>query len=79
MRFVANNTSIPVPKVWRSFSRNGCAYIVIERIQGDCISKGWDNRPKESKDKLLAQLKAMIQELRSLQPLPGVVNDEERR
>ncbi|KAH7248414.1 kinase-like domain-containing protein [Fusarium solani] len=72
MRFVATNTSVPVPKVWCSFVHNGRTYIVMERIQGDCISRGWDDRSKESKDKLLAQLKLMMQELRSLQPLPGM-------
>ncbi|KAK2803491.1 hypothetical protein FQN50_006926 [Emmonsiellopsis sp. PD_5] len=70
MRFIAENTSIPVPKIWCAFKRNGCVYIVMERIQGDCISKGWNYRTKKSQDKLLAQLKLMIEELRSLQP-PG--------
>ncbi|KAI8722687.1 APH domain-containing protein [Fusarium sp. LHS14.1] len=71
MRFVATNTSVPVPKVWCSFVRNGRAYIVMERIQGDYISTGWDERSQESSDKLLAQLKVLIENLRSLQPLPG--------
>ncbi|KAG8406145.1 hypothetical protein J3458_021472 [Metarhizium acridum] len=69
MRFVAN-TSVPVPKVWCSFVRNGRVYLVMERIQGDCIAKGWDDRNKESKDKLLAQLKLMMEGIRSLQPRP---------
>lgn len=71
MRFLASNTSIPVPKVWCSFVHNGGVYIVMERIRGDCISKGWDDRSQESKDKLFAQLRLMMQELRSLQPRPG--------
>ncbi|KAJ3542100.1 hypothetical protein NM208_g4033 [Fusarium decemcellulare] len=68
MKFVADNTSIPVPKVWCSFMSNGRTYIVMERIQGDPIAKGWDERSQESKDKLFAQLKLNIQDLRSLQP-----------
>jgi serine/threonine protein kinase len=71
MRFVADNTSIPVPKVWCSFEHKGRAYIVMERIDGHYITKDWNTRSQESKDKLLAQLKTMIQELRSLQPPPG--------
>ncbi|KAF4999064.1 hypothetical protein FDECE_11623 [Fusarium decemcellulare] len=72
MKFVAEKTTIPLPKVWCSFVRNGRTYIVMERIQGDPIAKGWDKRSQESKDKLFAQLKLMIQELRSLQPPPGI-------
>ncbi|EEU37261.1 uncharacterized protein NECHADRAFT_92249 [Fusarium vanettenii 77-13-4] len=71
MRFVATNTSVPVPKVWCSFVRNGRVYIVMERIRGDCISTGWDERSQESRNKLLAQLKLLIENLRLLQPLPG--------
>ncbi|KID72304.1 protein kinase subdomain-containing protein, partial [Metarhizium brunneum ARSEF 3297] len=70
MRFIADNTSVPIPKVWCSFVRNGRVYLVMERIRGDCIAKGWDDRSKESKDKLLAQLKLMVEEIRSLQPRP---------
>lgn len=70
MKFVANNTSVPIPKVWCSFTRNGRVYLVMERIRGDCIAKGWDERSKESKDTLLAQLKVMVEEIRSLQPRP---------
>lgn len=71
MKFVAANTSVPVPKVWCSFARNGRAYIVMQRIRGDCITDGWWRRSDESKDKLLAQLEGIIQELRSLKPPPG--------
>lgn len=71
MKFIADNTSVPVPKVWCSFVRNGRTYIVMERIQGDCISSGWDDRSKESKGKLLAQLRLLVEQVRLLQPLPG--------
>ncbi|KAI5850816.1 kinase-like domain-containing protein [Durotheca rogersii] len=71
MKFIADNTTIPVPKVWCSFTHNGRVYIVMERIQGDPIPRGWGSRSKVSQEKLLAQLKPMIQELRSLQPRPG--------
>lgn len=71
MKFLTSNTSIPVPKVWCSFVSNGFTYIVMERIHGKCLGEGWGSRSQESKDKLLAQLRHMIQELRSLQPPPG--------
>ncbi|KPM45239.1 hypothetical protein AK830_g1292 [Neonectria ditissima] len=71
IEYVAKNTSIPVPKIWSSFVRDGRAYIVMERIHGDSISQGWNERSKESKEKLIFQLKLMLQDLRTIQPPPG--------
>lgn len=71
MKFVATNTSVPVPKVWCSFVHKGRTYIVMEKLRGDCISTGWDGRSQESKDKLLVQLKLIMENLRLLRPPPG--------
>ncbi|KAM5359941.1 hypothetical protein ACJZ2D_014090 [Fusarium nematophilum] len=71
MQFLASETFIPVPKVWCAFVRDGRTYIVMERIHGEPITKGWSNRPQESREKLLAHLKLIIKELRSLQPSAG--------
>lgn len=71
MRFVAQHTSIPVPKVICAFKHGGKTYIVMERIDGIMAGRGWMNRSNESKTKVLLQLKTMIQELRSLSPPPG--------
>ncbi|KAK5628933.1 hypothetical protein RRF57_004648 [Xylaria bambusicola] len=43
----------------------------MERIQGDELPKAWKSLSKESLENILAQLKAMIQELRSLAPPPS--------
>ncbi|KAH0839355.1 hypothetical protein J3R83DRAFT_38 [Lanmaoa asiatica] len=66
LQFTAKYTSIPVPKVHCAFVRNGCAYIVMERINGDKLSRGWLSRSAESKAKILAQLKKMVDEMRGL-------------
>ncbi|KAI9038535.1 aminoglycoside phosphotransferase family protein [Aspergillus affinis] len=68
MRFISQNTSIPVPKILCAFTHGGCSYIVMERIKGDMIGIGWVNRSKESKTKLVTQLKNMVQEMRELRP-----------
>jgi len=70
MNFVAENTSIPVPKVHCSFIHNGRAYIVMERIQGESLGDSWAGRTQQSKDKITAQLRAIFEELRALKP-PG--------
>jgi len=39
MQFVAQNTSIPVPRVYCSFLHKNRAYIVMERLPGKGIPK----------------------------------------
>ncbi|OMP83919.1 hypothetical protein BK809_0001302 [Diplodia seriata] len=70
LRFIAQNTSIPVPKVYCAFERRGWTYIVMERIDGDKVGQGWVKRTEESKAKILSKLKPLIQQLRNV-PAPG--------
>ncbi|KAL3422394.1 hypothetical protein PVAG01_06550 [Phlyctema vagabunda] len=71
MQFVAKHTTIPVPKVICSFTHNGSASIVMERIHGDVIGKGWVSRSAESKSKILSQLKGIAEEMHDLTPPRG--------
>ncbi|CAG8001878.1 unnamed protein product [Penicillium salamii] len=73
MRFISQNTSLPVPKVLCAFTHGNFSYIVMERIKGEMIGVGWVYRNEESKTKLLAQLKKMILEMRELRPPDGIV------
>ena len=70
MRYIAENTSIPVPKVLCAFVRKGKnrAYIVMEKIRGNPLPAVWGTLSEDSRDKVYSQLKLMLQELRSLQP-----------
>ncbi|KAI1334691.1 kinase-like protein [Xylariaceae sp. FL0016] len=68
MQFVARHTSIPVPRVFCAFTHKGRSYTVMERIDGEIVALGWANRSEESKRKVLAQLKSLIQQLRDVQP-----------
>ncbi|KAJ5902832.1 hypothetical protein N7495_003360 [Penicillium taxi] len=43
----------------------------MERIQGDIIGRGWVDRSKDSKAKLLLQFAEKIREMRELQPPQG--------
>ncbi|KAL4968843.1 aminoglycoside phosphotransferase family protein [Aspergillus stella-maris] len=67
MRFVAQHTTIPDPKVLFAFEHSGIVYIVMERINGDMLGKGWVKRSEKSKAKLLSQLTEMVNEMRQLQ------------
>jgi len=68
MQFLAQNTSIPVPKVFCSFTHKDWTYIVMERIHGEMIGRGWVARSAESKAKILFQVKDMVQEMRKIPP-----------
>ncbi|OOF99033.1 hypothetical protein ASPCADRAFT_127608 [Aspergillus carbonarius ITEM 5010] len=72
MSFIAQHTSIPVPKVHCAFTHTGTTYIVMERINGEMIGSGWVNRSEQTKAKLLSQLSRMIIEMRELQPPEGM-------
>ncbi|KAI1804867.1 kinase-like protein [Daldinia bambusicola] len=71
MIFVAQNTSIPVPRVHCSFIHKNKAYIVMERIQGDNLCNVWNKLSEEDKDIILSQLRCMLQELRAIKPPPN--------
>ncbi len=68
MQFIADHTSIPVPKVYCAFSRKGRTFIVMERINGDYVGNAWLRRSKESREVLLQQLKGLVAEMRSIAP-----------
>lgn len=72
IQFVAQNTYVPVPKVYCSFKHKDRVYILMERIADQDLSQGWTPRSEESKARILAQLKTMTTELRSLTPPDGI-------
>ena len=72
MEFVAKHTSIPVPRVYCAFKHKNQSYIVMERIHGEPLANGWYGRSKESREKILAQLKNMIEEMRRIMPPDGI-------
>lgn len=68
MQFIAQRTSIPVPKIYCAFTRKGRTYIVMERLNGEMLGRGWEARSTESKAKVLSQLKKLVDEMRSIPP-----------
>ena len=66
MQFIAQHTSIPVPKIYCAFTRKGWTYIAMENINGEMLGRGWGERSSESKVKLLAQLRGMVDEMRNI-------------
>lgn len=68
MRFVSQNTTIPVPKVYCAFEHKGRVYIVMKRLAGRNLTYGWVQRPEESKTRILNEVRSMIQQLRNIPP-----------
>jgi hypothetical protein len=76
IQFIAEHTSIPVPKIYCAFIHKGWTYIAMERLKGEMVGRNWGLRSAESKAKILLQLKKMVEEMRSIRPLQeqGVSN-----
>lgn len=70
MVFVAQNTSVPVPKVYSAFKHKQVTYIVMERVPGKMLCRGWRFRTAESQARVLASLRRVIQQLRQI-PAPA--------
>lgn len=68
MKYSAEKTTIPVPKVHCSFLHKNRAYIVMERLQGEELPKAWTSLAQESIEDIFAQLRKVFQELRALTP-----------
>lgn len=66
MQFIQKNTSIPVPKVYCVFRWRGKTYIAIERISGMPAAACWEQLSEQSRNKLLNQLREMIDEMRKV-------------
>lgn len=66
MEFVRQHTSVPVPKVYCAFERQGQTYIVMERIKGEMLAIGWHERSEESKAAILRQLSSMVKQIRGI-------------
>ena len=69
MRYVANNTSIPVPKVKRVWREDEVTYITMNMVGGVELDAVWHLMCKRKKRKVVEQLKGYIGQLRALKPL----------
>ena len=71
LKFLAEKTSIPVPRLHCAFVHKNRAFIVMERVQGVTLASAWKSLSDAQRDTIFVQLRSIFQELRSLQPPPG--------
>ena len=66
LEFIQQHTSVPVPTVYCAFKRCGQMYILMKRIKGHKLARGWCKRSEESKACILGQLRATVDEMRKI-------------
>ncbi|KAI1171204.1 kinase-like protein [Nemania sp. FL0916] len=68
MRFIRNNTSIPVPEVYNAYKdeESGHTRIIMEFIEGVQLEEAWDTYSAVEKESVIAQLRGYMEELRQL-------------
>ncbi|KAG2015186.1 protein kinase subdomain-containing protein PKL/CAK/CAK-fungal1, variant 2 [Coprinopsis cinerea AmutBmut pab1-1] len=68
MEFIAQNTTIRVPRVLDVFSIRGTVHIVQERIHGPVLEDVWHRLSAEEQRSAMLQVKDCFDQLRALQP-----------
>lgn len=71
LRFVAEKTSMPVPRVHCAFVHKNRAFIVMDRIHGISLARVWETLSDADREAVFGQLRSLLGELRSLTPPPG--------
>ncbi|KAJ9657866.1 hypothetical protein H2198_004062 [Neophaeococcomyces mojaviensis] len=80
LRYVAQNTSIPVPKVYRTYCVDKHVYIEMEFIKGNTLHTVWSSNTlsPDEKRSFVEQVAAYMNQLRALDPpQQGVVASAE--
>ncbi|KAF8064343.1 kinase-like protein [Lyophyllum atratum] len=74
LHFIAENTSIPVPRVHDVFSARGETWLVMDYIDAPLLSDVWRHLNEQERLSSMYQLKGYVDELRALEPpAPGKV------
>ncbi|KAJ5173382.1 hypothetical protein N7492_005975 [Penicillium capsulatum] len=70
LKFVAQHTSIPVPKVFNSYHHGGFLYIEKEVVRGVSLEAAWQRGylSQEQKTNITAEIGGYIGQLRKLEP-----------
>lgn len=69
LRFVAENTTIPVPRVYEV----GDGYFTMDFIPGDTLSKAWDTISEDDRALVRRQLRDYINQLRAIKSPDGII------
>lgn len=74
MEFIANNTTIPIPKLLDTFTYNGDTHIITTYVNASVLEDVWESLSGEEQASCMQQLGEYIRQLRELPcPEPGKV------
>ena len=74
MDFIAQNTTIPIPKVLDVFNAQGKVHIVLEYVKAPTLEIVWHKLSPSDKLSVVRQIQGFVKQLRQLPPSnPGVV------
>lgn len=68
MRYIANNTSIPVPKVQQVWRQDDVTCITMDIVGGTELHSAWHDMSDKTKRRVVEQLKGYLGQLRALKP-----------
>src|SRR5256885_4616590 len=81
LKYVAQYTSIPVPKVHGTYRVDGCLYIEMEYVEGETVQAAWAGGhflSSAEKKAIVEEVASYIEQLRLLEPpQKGVVASAE--
>ncbi|KAK2849614.1 hypothetical protein FQN49_005580 [Arthroderma sp. PD_2] len=68
MRFIRENTSVPVPEVYDAYIDESMSrgIIVMEYIPGDVLRDVWDTLDPVKKEKIISQLRSFMEQIRAI-------------
>ncbi|KAG5336914.1 hypothetical protein C0989_011533, partial [Termitomyces sp. Mn162] len=68
IRFVASQTSIPVPRPWFCFQWGDSHYAVMSRVKGIPLPDDWSKLPSNTQALVAEQLQGYVSQLRNILP-----------
>ncbi|EPQ50891.1 kinase-like protein, partial [Gloeophyllum trabeum ATCC 11539] len=77
MKFIAENTTVPIPGNPEYIIDVGRSYVVRDYVEGQVLSKAWDHLQEHEKAMIIAELKGYVNQLRALKP-PGYIGSLDR-
>lgn len=82
MRVVRQQTSIPVPEVYRYFVHGFRSYLVMEYVQGECLDQCWEDLSNWEKVQIGLILRNYVRQMRRIRTpqidaqIPGPIIDD---
>ena len=70
IKFIAEHTRIPVPKILNAYEKDGMGYILMDFIEGEKLETVWATLSFEAKDTILSELGDHVHQMRRIETIP---------